>query len=93
MLPKKIEAKNSELFDNKIWRNLISKICREIDQNCLGLQVISPFGFELLEDKKFLYGSIKRLYCYIGIPFGANNIFDQAEIADLFFKKLISSIC
>lgn len=92
MLSKKIEATNPEPFNNKIWRDLLSKVCREIDKNRLGLQVISPFGFELLEDKKFLYRSIKRLYCYIGISSEKNNISNPAEIANLFFKKLIASI-
>jgi hypothetical protein len=56
------------------------------------LQVISPFGFELLEDKKFLYRSIKRLYCYIGIPANVMADGDLYAISEAFSEKLLSSI-
>lgn len=91
MLYKSIK-RESIAFCNASWRNFIADICRQIDKNELGLQIISPFGFELLEDKKFLYKSIKRFYCYIGIP--GKNAFgcDPIALSKEFLEKLMASI-
>src|SRR5690606_8774997 len=32
------------------------------------IEIISPFGFELMQDQRFLSGNLRRFYCYIGIP-------------------------
>lgn len=92
MLSKLINKENSLSFCNKSWRNLLENICKRIDKNNIGLQVISPFGFELLEDKRFLCRSIKRLYCYIGIPVNSKFNDDLYEISKAFSEHLISSI-
>lgn len=92
MLSKLLNKKNNVPFCNKSWRNLLKNVCKQIDTNNIELQVISPFGFELLEDKKFLHRSIKRLYCYIGVP--SNSRFDGnlAAISKIFSEQLLSSI-
>lgn len=59
-------------FNNAAWRQLLSQVCQEIDVSHAGLEVISPFGFEILENKKFLAGNLRRFYCYIGAPVNAN---------------------
>src|SRR3990167_4650174 len=92
MLSKLIYKKNNVSFCNKSWRNLIKNVCKQIDKNNIGLQVISPFGFELLEDKKFLHGSIKRLYCYIGVPENVRFDGDLSAISKAFSDQLLSSI-
>lgn len=79
-------------FCNNMWRALISNICAKIDKNNAGIRAISPFGFELLENKAFLSKSIRRLYCYIGIP--KDNIGNQSvfNISKMFSELLMSSI-
>lgn len=92
MLSKSFHKENTIPFCNRTWRNFINNICNRIDKNRIGLQIISPFGFELLEDKQFLFKSIKRLYCYIGVPF--KNAFegDLFAISKTFSEQLLSSI-
>lgn len=92
MLSKPFHKESPAPFCNRTWRHFVKNICKKIDRNNLSLQVISPFGFELLEDKKFLYKSIRRLYCYIGIP--SQNAFscDLFEISKTFSDCLLSSI-
>lgn len=80
-----------QYFCNFSWRKLLNEVCKEIDLDNIGLQIISPFGFELFEKKIFLHKNLKRLYCYIGIP--ANNIFGEINLLKLsqdFSIKLMS---
>lgn len=90
MLSKLLIKKNNVLFCNKSWRDLLENVCKQIDTNNIGLQVISPFGFELLEDKKFLHRSIKRLYCYIGVPSNARFDGNLAAISKIFSDCIIT---
>lgn len=79
-----------EKFNNQLWRKLLSEVCKEIDINHVGLDVISPFGFELLEDKSFLSHKLRRFYAYIGAPRHLN--LDQekmtSQFKQVFFEKL-----
>lgn len=64
----KIVLSQSDPFDNKRWRTMVQGICTELDKTNIGIEAISPFGFEVLGNKKFLSKNLKRFYCYIGIP-------------------------
>ncbi len=92
MLSKSLKTENLMSFSNAAWRNLLDVTCKKIDKKQLGLQAISPFGFELLEDKNFLYKSIKRLYCYIGIPNVNSSLCDLMEVSNAFSNELMCSI-
>lgn len=92
MLSKTQEKKSHISFCNKKWRDFIKNVCDKIDKDKIGLQVISPFGFELLENHMFLGKSIKRLYCYIGIPQSYATIYDISSISRLFSAQLMMSI-
>jgi len=87
-----INRENLRSFPNGEWRKLITFVCDKIDIMQSGLQIISPFGFELMEDKKYLYKSIKRLYCYIGVPKKIAHLRDLKMISKIFSKELMSSI-
>ncbi len=41
------ELINNACFNNKLWRSILNKIISEIDIHNVGLQIISPFGFEV----------------------------------------------
>lgn len=56
-----------ERFNNFLWRKILDDTCTIVDTDNLGLQVISPFGFELLEDKTYLSHRLRRFYAYIGV--------------------------
>ncbi|OGT41439.1 MAG: hypothetical protein A3F42_04260 [Gammaproteobacteria bacterium RIFCSPHIGHO2_12_FULL_37_34] len=92
MLSKSFANEKLMPFPNAAWRSLLESVCRKIDKDDLGLQIISPFGFELLEDKNFLHKSIKRLYCYIGIPCTSILGCHLLKISNAFSKELMSSI-
>lgn len=85
--------KNHSGFCNISWRKYITEVCNGIDEFKVGFQVISPFGFELLEDKNFLHKSLKRFYCYIGIP--KNKVgsgYDIFKVSQIFADKLLSTV-
>lgn len=79
-------------FPNSKWRNLLSTICKEIDSSNHGYDVISPFGFEVFEDPIFLTCTIRRLYCYIGIPSTFKESIDINAISQQFSNKLLSRL-
>lgn len=54
------------------------------------IEVISPFGFELLEDKAFLNKKIRRYYCYLGIR--KTETLSPSMIASFFRKKLFEAL-
>lgn len=55
-------------FNNYLWRSILDSIVADIDKTKTGVQVISPFGFEVTQNKRFLKSNLRRFYCYIGIP-------------------------
>lgn len=77
-------------FNNRLWRETLKQVCQSIDTHHLGLEVISPFGFELLENKRYLSRKLRRFYAYIGAPRHLN--INQEEIVsqfkEIFFEKL-----
>lgn len=52
------------MFNQKKWHDIANKACDALSFN--GLEVIVPFGFELLYDDKYLKGNLRKFYCYIG---------------------------
>ncbi len=81
----------SQPFNNGLWRKLLQGVCQEVDaQYALGLDVISPFGFELLEDKRYLYKNLKRFYCYVGFPEKANV--DKHDIEKAYADALLKTL-
>lgn len=92
MISNSYDVQKIVFFLNAEWRNLLVSICRKIDDSKLGMQVISPCGFELLEDTRFLFKSIKRLYCYIGVPDKKMSASSALEIANRFAFELMSAL-
>ncbi len=79
------------VFNNGLWRQIITEACKITDQYFkVGLEIISPFGFEVLEDKKFLSNKLRRFYCYIGAPYQSNV--DKNEVVSLFKQVLFSHL-
>jgi len=66
--PRIVDALMGVAFNNRLWRNLTEDVCHQIDVNHQNFQVISPWGFEVTNDKKFLEKRLRRFYCYVGVP-------------------------
>ncbi|HVY53306.1 MAG TPA: hypothetical protein VHA13_02185 [Gammaproteobacteria bacterium] len=79
-----------KIFNNRFWRQILTEVCQKIDGQNIGLQVISPFGFELLEDRNFFSRNLRRFYAYIGIPGRIN--FEKDAIASDFKKSLFAKL-
>lgn len=80
-------------FKNAKWRAVLTEICNKLDIHKLGLQVISPFGFEILEDKMFLYRKLKRFYCYLGLPKKMKSLnLNVSDLIEKFYKDLSNKI-
>lgn len=73
-------------FNNIRWRKMVDEACRLVDRENLGFSVISPWGFELLENRSFLSKNLRRFYCYIGVPKG--HELDKRELAAEFYIEL-----
>lgn len=85
-LPSQVISKNFNIkaFDNSAWRQSISPIVRSIHHE---LDVITPFGFELLENKKYLSSRLKKFYFYIGVK---DKSISTNDVAHIFSEKLLS---
>jgi hypothetical protein len=60
-------------FNNQLWRTILLETSTIVSAHYpFKLDVISPFGFELLERKRYLSGQLRRFYIYIGVPEQAN---------------------
>jgi hypothetical protein len=79
-------------FDIQKWRSLLANAA--IDQDCgdFTLEVINPFGFEILNDKEFLNRNLKRFYCYIGAAnkFNEPSILLATSFLDSLYKHISS---
>ncbi len=78
------------VFNNKLWRKITSDVCREIDVEKVGFEVISPWGFELLGDKNYLSKKLRRFYCYLGVP--ENFTVDKAQLAHRYAEALMQKL-
>lgn len=81
-----------EPFNNALWRELLNSTSDEVNYFFnLNIEAISPFGFEILMNRKFLYGNLRRFYCYLGTK---KNILDemQAKVIQCFYEILIKKI-
>ena len=79
-------------FNNALWREILNLTTEEVNSFFnLNIETISPFGFEVLMDKRFLYGILRRFYCYIGTK---TNISDdiQLKIIQYFYEKLMHKL-
>lgn len=86
--PKRLQT--NQTFNNQEWRTLLNETCQAIDTEKVGLTVISPWGFEVTNDKIFLSKQLRRFYCYIGIPKVSTKKPD--EVANAFTNELFKRL-
>lgn len=77
-------------FNNAVWRSLLSQIGQHLDKDGIGIEVISPFGFELLEDRTYLAKSLRRFYAYIGVPKG--QVVDEIDLISQYRETLLNTL-
>lgn len=73
-------------FNNALWRSILNETLIETDDDIESLKVISPWGFELSQNKNFLQKKIKRFYCYL---FSRT---DNQSSTDEILKKFTSTL-
>jgi hypothetical protein len=79
-------------FNNALWREILNSTTDEVNSFFnLDIETISPFGFEVLMDKRFLHGILRRFYCYLGTK---KSISDdtQLKIIRYFYEKLMQKL-
>jgi hypothetical protein len=79
-------------FNNRKWRQLLKQISEKTYFKKLGLEVISPFGFEILNDKSFLEKELKRFYCYLGLPKKHEGLVDVETLVNKFTNEVMHMI-
>lgn len=62
-----IQKSNIESFNINLWRKALDKAAAQTTAiTNIGINVITPFGFEVFQDKRFLNKPLRRFYCYLG---------------------------
>jgi hypothetical protein len=83
---------SKEPFNNALWREMLNLTSTEVNSFFnLDIETISPFGFEVLMDKRFLYGNLRRFYCYIGTKKNISQDM-QAKVIQYFYEILMQKI-
>jgi len=77
-------------FDNKQWRGIIELAQKDIEPSWPGISVISPFGFEITGNRNHLERTLRKFYCYLGIPKKVKM--DLTTITDEFSDRLMHHI-
>jgi hypothetical protein len=83
----RVDCLVGEQFNNRLWRQILTEVCREVESAPHELEIISPFGFELLGNKQFLQKKLRRFYCYIGIS--PEKSYDKNAILPAFTQRLL----
>ncbi len=79
-------------FNNALWREILNSTTNEVNSFFnLDIETISPFGFEVLMDKRFLYGILRRFYCYIGTKISISEDI-QLNIIQYFYEILMKKL-
>ncbi len=81
-----------EPFNNALWREILNSTTEEVNSFFnLNIETISPFGFEILMDKRFLYGTLRRFYCYMGTKTRISEDM-QSKIIQYFYEMLMQKL-
>ena len=79
-------------FNNALWREVLNLTSDEVNSFFnLDIETISPFGFEVLMDKRFLYGTLRRFYCYMGTKTSVSEAI-QSKIIQYFYEILMQQL-
>lgn len=79
-------------FNNALWREILNSTTEEVNSFFnLNIETISPFGFEVLMDKRFLYGILRRFYCYLGTKTSISEEI-QLNIIQYFYEILMKKL-
>ncbi len=73
-------------FDSNGWREILQTALLSSGAN----EVISPFGFEVARDPKYLRGKIRNFYIYLAS--GENDSNRQQDIGEVFANNLVNII-
>jgi hypothetical protein len=74
-------------FDIRLWRNIVNRASEDLAVICgAPVQAISPFGFEVFRDDRFLWKKLRRFYCYLGSKDVSTH--DLSTIENLFADAL-----
>jgi hypothetical protein len=71
-------------FDAVWWRTALDRVARSFSPQ---LDLIAPFGFEVLRDPAYLRRDLKRLYVYVRVSSP-----DRAVLADAFAERLLAHL-
>lgn len=74
-------------FDNLKWRKIIKLAQQDVCHIWDKISVISPFGFEMTQNKAHLKKTLRRFYCYLGVPLKHKNSLE--EITNKFSERLL----
>lgn len=76
-------------FEFTQWHEFVTRIAREVCGPVL-IDVITPFGFEILPHDNFRHRRLRRFYCYFGIR--QEEAVDTAELEGRFLWGLLNRL-
>lgn len=77
-----------EKFAIANWRLLLEKACRATAAGSHGIEIISPFGFEVLDNFRYSH-NVRRFYCYLGIPKHVSAVLPRQSVENEFLDRLL----
>lgn len=78
---------SDSIFQISNWRDCLSTAGKKIDQD---IQIICPFGFEILKDRSFLKKEIRRFYLLMKLP--VKKASEIEVISQIYLQALLSEI-
>jgi hypothetical protein len=78
-------------FNNSLWRTILKKVAEDLSHQLdTKIEVISPFGFEVLKDRTILSKKLRKFYAYIGTKELSKTGLSLTELATLYGDKLLN---
>lgn len=86
-VPGVLLPEDPRIFDNRWWRELTENVGNKVSKlHGLKVKVITPFGFEVTENKTYLFKNLRKFYCYLGVEKSYQN---KRELVTKDYKQLL----
>ncbi len=80
-------------FNNALWRSILKRTAYQLsDELKINVEVMSPFGFEVLNNKNLLSKNLRKFYAYLGIKAIPKEIGNFEMISSLYGEMLLSNL-
>lgn len=83
---------NITIFNNTLWREILNSAGHNLLPDNIPLTIISPWGFEVTNDKKYLTKHLRRFYSYVGVPPHLKGIINKTALAKKYANNILTKL-